>query len=70
MAVNSTRSMVASLHEGSTDGKYRKVTPDREVVPNSGAELTLANRESLHPWYNYGYPTQQQPMGRMVNPGT
>ena len=65
MAVNSTRSMNASLNEGSTDGKYRKVRPDTEV--GMGSEATLANRQSLHPFYGYGFITSEYP--NKVNPG-
>lgn len=67
MAVNSSRSMNKSLAEGATDGKYRKVHPDTEVVPGSGSELTEANRQSLNPFYNYGFITTEYP--NKVNPG-
>lgn len=70
MAVNIARSMVGSLHEGVTDGKYRKIAPDREVIPGAGIEIQVANRESLHPWMNYGYITQQLPSELMVDPST
>ena len=65
MAVNSSRSMNASLDEGATDGKYRKVRPDTEVGIESSA--TIANRQSLHPFYGYGFATSEYP-GK-VNPG-
>jgi hypothetical protein len=66
MAVNSSRSMNASLNSGATDGKYRKVRPDTEEnVMNTSA--TLANRQSLHPFYGYGFITSEYPS--KVNPG-
>lgn len=65
MAVNSSRSMNASLNEGATDGKYRKVRPDTQVGP--GSEDTLANRQSLQPFYGYGFITSEYP--NKVNPG-
>ena len=67
MAVNSSRSMNHSLHKGATDGKYRKVRPDTEVIPGIGDEATLANRQSLHPFYGYGFLTSDYP--NKVNPG-
>lgn len=42
-------SMSASLDEGATDGKYRKVHPDRTV----SGDGTDADRATLHPSY-YG----------------
>lgn len=67
MSVNSSRSMNNSLNEGATDGKYRKVRPDTEVVPGLGDEQTLANRQSLHPFYGYGFINSEFP--DKVNPG-
>jgi len=67
MAVNTSRSMTASLQEGSTDGKYRKVRPDTEVLDHEGNEQTLDNRQSLHAFQNYGFVTSEYP--NMVNPG-
>ena len=67
MAVNSSRSMNRSLDEGATDGKYRKVRPNTEVIPGLGNEETLANRQSLHPFYGYGFLTSEYP--NKVNPG-
>lgn len=67
MAVNSSRSMNKSMNEGSTDGKYRKVRPDTEVIPGLGDEATVANRQSLHPFYGYGFLTSEYP--DKVNPG-
>lgn len=61
MAVNSSRSMNASMIAGATDGKYRKVRPDTEVIPGQGNEETLANRQSLHPFYGYGFITTEYP---------
>ncbi len=65
MAVNSSRSMNASLNNGATDGKYRKVRPDTEV--GFGSEETLANRQSLHPFWGYGFITSEYP--NKANPG-
>jgi hypothetical protein len=67
MAVNSSRSMNASLGEGATDGKYRKVRPDTEVIPGSGDQATVDNRQGLHPFYGYGFLTTEHP--NQVNPG-
>jgi hypothetical protein len=67
MAVNSSRSMNAGLHEGSTDGKYRKIRPNTEAVPGQGHEVTLDNKQTLHPFYGYGFATSEYP--HMVNPG-
>ena len=65
MAVNSSRSMNGSLDEGATDGKYRKVRPDTEV--GLGSEDTVTNRQTLHPFYGYGFITSEYPA--KVNPG-
>lgn len=67
MAVNSSRSMNKSLDEGATDGKYRKVRPDTEVIPGMGDSQTVDNRSSLHPFYGYGFVTTEFPT--KVNPG-
>ena len=67
MAVNSSRSMNKSLDEGATDGKYRKARLDTEVIPGLGDEATLDNRQSLHPFYGYGFVTSEYPA--KVNPG-
>jgi hypothetical protein len=47
MAVNSSRSQTRSLREGATDGKYRKVRPDTEVIPGMGDAETRLNRSAL-----------------------
>lgn len=67
MAVNTSRSMNASLDEGATDGKYRKTRPNTEVLDIEGHELTMDNRQSLHPFQNYGFVTSEYP--NKVNPG-
>ena len=67
MAVNSSRSMNESLNNGATDGKYRKARPDTEVIAGLGDEATLDNRQSLHPFYGYGFATSEYP--NKVNPG-
>lgn len=67
MAVNSSRSQRASLNEGATDGKYRKVRPNTEPgVP--GAAETMKNRQHLHEWWNYGTITQEVPPNDRVLP--
>lgn len=62
MAVNISRSQRASLHDGMTDGKYRKRRPDTE--PTVDSALTQTERASLHPWMNYGFINGQS--GYMV----
>jgi hypothetical protein len=57
------------LAEGATDGKYRKVRPNTEVVPSDGHEKTIENRQSLHPFYGYGFATSEYPDNAKVNPG-
>lgn len=69
MAVNTSRSMNAGLNEGATDGKYRKVRPNTEVLDVKGNEDTLDNRQSLNPFYGYGFITSEYPADKMVNPG-
>lgn len=69
MAVNTSRSMNASLDEGATDGKYRKVRPDTEVMDHDGHEKTLDNRQTLHPFFGYGFATSEAPAASKVNPG-
>lgn len=64
MAVNTSRSMNASLDEGSTDGKYRKVRPDTQVVPDAGNEATLADKQTLHSFAGYGFATSEYPNKR------
>lgn len=67
MAVNTSRSMNESLNEGSTDGKYRKVRPDTEVLDVQGHELTIDNKQTLHAFAGYGFATMEYP--NKVNPG-
>lgn len=69
MAVNTSRSMNESLHEGSTDGKYRKIRPNTEVADTDGHEKTLDNRQTLHPFAGYGFTTTEYPADAQVNPG-
>jgi hypothetical protein len=69
MAVNTSRSMNAGLKEGSTDGKYRKVRPNTEVGDSQGNEETLNNRQSLNPFFGYGFVTSEFPDDQKVNPG-
>ena len=69
MAVNTSRSMNGSLHEGATDGKYRKVRPDTQVVNSEDNERIMENKQTLHPFYGYGFATSEAPSESMVNPG-
>ena len=69
MAVNTSRSMNDSLNEGATDGKYRKVRPNTEVGDVDGNEKTVDNRQTLHPFYGYGFITSEVPNDSKVNPG-
>ena len=69
MAVNTSRSMNEDLKEGSTDGKYRKVRPNTTVIPGLGHEETVENRQSLHPFFGYGFSTTEYPDPVKVNPG-
>jgi hypothetical protein len=69
MAVNTSRSMNESLHSGATDGKYRKVRPNTEVTDIDGNEQTVDNRQSLNPFYGYGFATSEYPDESKVNPG-
>jgi hypothetical protein len=61
--------MNASLNEGTTDGKYRKARPDTEVGDTLGNEQTLDNKQTLHPFYGYGFATSEYPDDAKVNPG-
>lgn len=67
MTVNSSRSMSASLKEGTTDGKYRKVRPNTEVGDPAGDAATQDNRQSLHPFAGYGFVNSEY--AAQVNPG-
>jgi hypothetical protein len=69
MAVNTSRSMNESLANGATDGKYRKARPDTEVVDYEGNEKTLDNKQTLHPFFGYGFATTEAPESARVNPG-
>jgi hypothetical protein len=69
MAVNTSRSMNKGLNEGATDGKYRKVRPDTEVGDQAGHEKTVDNRQSLHPFFGYGFITTEYPDEAKVIPG-
>jgi len=69
MAVNSSRSMNDSLVEGATDGKYRKVRPNTEVVDEMGHEKLVDDRQLLHPFFGYGFATTEAPEGNRAVPG-
>lgn len=65
---NEERSLNGDLHEGSTDGKYRKAAPDRG---GHVSHADTANRSHLHPYYGYGYlgaeaPMKATPDGKLV----
>lgn len=68
MAVNISRSQNAELNEGATDGKYRKVRPHTTVAPGMGDELVRANRQSLHPFWNYDFIDAEET--NKVSPGS
>jgi hypothetical protein len=61
--------MNQGLKEGSTDGKYRKIRPNTEVADVGGHELTMDNKQTLHPFYGYGFATSEYPDAAKVNPG-
>ena len=61
------RSQNSEMHEGATDGKYRKRRPNTHVAPGMGDELVKANRASLHPFLNYGFIDTEESV--MVSPG-
>ncbi len=69
MAVNNSRSQTQSMHEGATDGKYRKARPDTEVVSGFGNEQTLHERSQLHAPWNYGFPADETPLEERSIPG-
>lgn len=52
MAVNTSRSMNASLDAGRGDGTVRKTAPDRGGVIEPS---TMMMRTGLHPDYGYGF---------------
>jgi hypothetical protein len=61
--------MNESLVEGATDGKYRKIRPDTEVVDHAGNEKTMNDRQTLHPFFGYGFATTEAPAESRVVPG-
>lgn len=58
---NNSRSLNASLDEGSTDGKYRKNRPDTQV---DGYDATASARRHLHPDMNWGTQVEAPAMLR------
>jgi len=73
MTQNNSRSLTASLAEGTTDGKYRKVRPNTEVDPGMGEEIVKANRAALNPYMNYDFidkeaPVKVEPMSTGATP--
>lgn len=53
---NNERSLNADMNEGQTDGTYRKAHKDRGGIVDPATDLV---RSQLHPWYGYGYATQE-----------
>jgi len=66
MATNESRSLNQSMVEGSTDGKYRKARPHTTVAAGTGEDIVAANRNALHPFYNYGFVNSEE--ANKVNP--
>ena len=60
MAVNESHSLNASLSDGATDGKYRKVRPNTTIAPGTGEDIVAANRRDLHPYWNYDFIDQEK----------
>ena len=60
MTVTRSRSLSQSLVDGGTDGKYFKRRPNTASTPGNDA-VTLGERSSLHPDWNYGLLTQEAP---------
>lgn len=53
MGVNTERSMNAEMLEGSVDGTYRRLVPDRSNYPDPDRKIARAAREVLSDtWYN------------------
>jgi hypothetical protein len=67
MTVPYRRSPNSELHEGGTDGKYRKRRPNTTVARGMGDQTVQANRADLHPYMNYGFINSEEPS--KVNPG-
>jgi hypothetical protein len=67
MATNESRSLNASMNDGATDGKYRKVRPNTTVAdPSTGDDIMRANRSGLNPYWNYDFIEQEASV--KVNP--
>lgn len=60
MAVNVSRSLNGSLHNGMSEGTIRRVRPDTEVI---SGQSNVDQRARLHPWM-YDYITQEIPQGQ------
>ena len=69
MAVNTSRSMNEGLREGATDGKYRKIRPNTEVSDIAGNEKTVTDKQTLHPFYGYGFASTEIPADQREIPG-
>lgn len=67
MTVLRIQGMNDALHDGSTDGKYRKRRPNTRVFPGDGDQLVLRERAGLDAHFNYGFINQEA--GDKVNPG-
>lgn len=68
MTAITSRSQNRALHDGQTDGKYRKVRPDTEVAPGTGEEIMMRNRSTLHAEF-YDYVAREIPYAQRVVPG-
>lgn len=64
MAVNVSRSLTGSLHNGMSDGSFRKVRPDTEVIPGLSS---VAPRAFLNP-KDYDNILQEIPQGQRALP--
>jgi hypothetical protein len=64
MAVNTSRSLVGSLHNGMSDGSYRRARPDTEVIP--GLSDTAVRHDLFEKFY--GPLTQEIPQGQRELP--
>jgi len=68
MAYPRLRSMNASLNEGATDGRYKKIRPDTECADTDDKvqNLTYDTRESLSlPYYGVGMAREMRVPARL-----
>ena len=65
--INESRSERASLEDGATDGKYRKVRPNTAVDdPTMGHHAMMVDRSGLNPDFGYDYIAAEPAV--VVNP--